>query len=379
MGPGDWVAPMRGSGDRRLFLGCALAAVVTVTAGCGGNASDAATRPDPPLTPVQVETLAPRQFITALVVPGIVEPDTRISLGFRIDGFLARMNVDEGDRVEAGQVIAVLDLADLEREVRVARVGVDQATARAAEAKLLFDRQQGLFDGHNTSQQAYDQARLAWDAARAEQASAGLRLEAAEDRLHKGTLRAPISGHVERRLLEAHEPAQAGQPVFVLANIDTVTVRAAVADTAISRLHVGGAAEVRTAAWPDRTFAGTISRIHVAADPTTRTCPFELHVANADGALMPETVVEVNVALEQSAPALTLPLEAVLRDSAAQPFCYALVRDDDRDRVARRLVTLGPVHGDRVTIETGLVAGDRVVTRGQHFLAEGDPVRIAAD
>ncbi len=361
------------------FTALGVSACLGVATGCGGGASDAATTPARPRTPVHVETLSTKQFEATLVVPGIVEPRARISLGFRIDGFIARLEVDEGDRVEVDEVIAALDLGDLAREVRMARVGVVQAEAHAAEAKLLFDRQQDLYEARSASQQVFDQARLAWEAARAENASAALRLEAAEDRLSKGVLRAPIAGYVEQRLIEEHEAATAGQPVFVLTALDTITVRAAVADTAISRLHVGDGALVRSAAWPGRVFDGTIARIHVTADPVSRTCPFEVTVPNPDAVLMPETVVELEMSMGRSAPVLTVPLGAVLHDAAAQPFCYAVVPDAEADRVERRVVALGPVHGERVAVTAGLAPGDRIVTRGQHFLGDGDAVRVVAD
>lgn len=357
----------------------AVTLLYVATVGCGSRVSDAATTLERPPTPVHVDTVTAQAYEDTLVLPGLVEPETRIALGFRIDGFVARFDVDEGDRVEAGTVIAELDLADLDRDARLAQAALDRATAQAAEAELVFERQQDLHASRNTSQQAFDQARLAWEAARAETANAALQLEAAQDRLSKGTLRAPIAGHIERKLLEAHEPARAGQRVVTLTVLDPIKVRATVADTAIGRLRIGHPVSVHSAAWPDRTFTGTISRIDIAADAATRTRPFEVTLPNPDLALRPESVVDVQVTTGHTEAVHMVPLAAVLRDVAAEPFCFVIGDTEAQPRAVRRPVALGPVRGARVTIVRGLTDGDRVVVRGQHYLGDGDRVRITTE
>lgn len=190
---------------------------------CGPEAPRAASRP---ATPVVVERVRSERFAPALVVPGIVEAETRAALAFRVGGTVARFLVEEAERVETGAPLAVLELDELERDVRAARAELERARARVTEAELVFGREEQLFALASTSRKRLDSARLARDGLRAELRAARLALESAADRLAKGTLRAPFAGHLERRLIEAHEPASAGAPVAILAALDRVVVRA---------------------------------------------------------------------------------------------------------------------------------------------------------
>ncbi len=117
----------------------------------------------------------------------------------------------------------------------------------------------------------------------------------------------------------------------------------------------------------------------MAADAATRTFPFEVHVENPDLRLRPEMAVEVEVALGAGALVPTVPLAAVLSDLGAEPFAFVVAEGGRLARVQRRAVALGAVHGDRVAVAAGLAPGERIVTRGQHFLSDGERVRIVGD
>ncbi|MDJ0865568.1 MAG: efflux RND transporter periplasmic adaptor subunit [Myxococcota bacterium] len=355
--------------------GIVLALALAGALGCGESQSGAVAAGRPP-APVRIEELRAAHHARALVVPGIVEPKSRIALGFRVAGFVERIHVDEGDPVEAGATIAELDLEGLDREVHMAAATLRRAEARAAQATLDFERQDQLVASDSTSKQRHDQARSALDVARAEAAEARLALEAARARREKGVLRAPVSGHIEARHLEPAELAAADVPVVTLVELDPVTVRAAVADSAVALVRVGTEAVVRAGGREQR---GAVTRLAVAADPATRTVPFEVSLANPDLVLRPETVVTVEIRAEAEAPTHTVPLSSVLRGVDLEPFCFVAVDDGAVAEAARRKVRLGTVVRDRVTILAGLAEGDRVVTSGQHFLKEGDALEIIGE
>ncbi len=364
--------------DRMSARAAVGAAVLAIAC---GDAPAVSPDEKPPLA-VRTLVVAPEPVAPALVMPGVVEADARIELSFRVTGYVERFHVEEGDRVEAGQVLAELDLADLERELRAARAALERAGAQAEEARSSYERQRRLHERASASEQAYDAARSADRMARAQLDETRMRVETAEDRLAKGTLRAPRAGYIERRLVEEHELATAQTPVLVLTDLDEVTVRAAVAESHLPRLAVGGAAQVRSAQRPDDPLPATIERIDVAADPATRTVPFELAVANPGLALRPELMVEVEVPLGEPERHLLVPLAAVLRGADTRPFCFLArsgLPDEPGDHAVRRAVAIGAVHGERVVVERGLAPGDRVVVRGQHFLRPGARLRIVAD
>ena len=118
---------------------------------------------------------------------------------------------------------------------------------------------------------------------------------AAQVALEDCRLTAPVSGYIEQRFLDPHEVATAQSPVVVLTQLDSVKVKANVADRALPFIEIDGPASVRSSAWPGRIFEGRIARVAMAADPQTHTLPIEVEIDNPDLALRPELVVEVAV------------------------------------------------------------------------------------
>jgi RND family efflux transporter MFP subunit len=332
-----------------------------------------------PATAVELERVERRQVTPALRVPGLVEAKSRIELAFRVTGFVERFEVDEGDTVARGDVLAVLDRADFERETRSAEAALARARAHARDARQTFERRQRLRESGTASQEAYERADSAHEMAEAEVSAARTRVEQARDHLAKATLRAPIDAAIEARLAEPHELASAEAPVLVLTQLETVTVRASLADAAAAGLRVGRPARVWSPLRPDAPLEGKVVRIGVAADVATRTIPFEIELDNAERVLLPQLAVDVEIPTGEPRRELLVPMAAVLRDADTRLFCFLAVESDGALRAERRRVETGAVHGDRIAIASGLREGDRLIVRGQHFLRAGEAVNPVAD
>ena len=353
---------------------CALASVSICA--CGESASVDAAPPGPPPKPVRVVLVGSVPIAPTLEVPGIVEARARMSLAFRVEGFVERFPAEEGARVEAGDVIAELDPRDARRERALALADLERSQARTVEARLEHQRQSELLQSRSTSRQRFEKAKAALEVAEAEARSATLRVEAAEDRIEDCTLKAPVSGYLEQHLIEEHEFTRAGAPVLVLVDLDTVLVRAEAPHRKLALLQQGSAAMIRSSAWPGREFLGKIHFVSVSADPVTHTVPFEVSLENPSLALRPEMLVDVEVRGAVDETLRAVPLSAVLRDAALEPFCFVVAGDENGTLAERRVVTLGRMIKDRATILSGLRSGERVIVRGQHFLSDGDAVRI---
>jgi len=143
---------------------------------------------------VRVERAAARAVAPSISVPGLVEPKSRVALAFRVTGFIERYAVEEGDRVDAGDVLAELDADDFERSVRVARAASERAAGQARSAAQSYERQRRLRDRNTSSEHTYDEAKSAHEMASAELTEARMHLEQAEDELRKTVLLAPVAG-----------------------------------------------------------------------------------------------------------------------------------------------------------------------------------------
>jgi HlyD family secretion protein len=256
-----------------------------------------------------------------LAASGTVEV-TEASLGFQAAGRITRLVVNEGDRVKAGDTLAVLDrtemhareaqalaqenaaraaLDELERGARAEELAQAQeadsaAAARLADAQRDLARAQQLFRGGAASQEAYDKARLAADVARSqrEQAAQQLRLVRSGPRaerisaqravvasaqalrrqvdaqLANAVITAPFAGVVTVRHRQPGEIVAPGSPVVTLANYDDRWVRIYIAETRLGAVAVGQEASIASDTYPDRRYAGTVSFIASQAEFTPR-------------------------------------------------------------------------------------------------------------
>jgi len=362
---------------RRSFIAATLGLFAFSVAGCSEEGTAKTTPRVAAPKPVQVEIATPKRISSRIHVPGVVEARSSMSLSFRVPGTLLRFAVEEGAFVEQGQLIAELDRRDYLRDQKLAHAALESAQARAADAKRELEREERLRTSNSTSAQRLDNARSNYEVAAAEARQAKLQLEAAEIAVADCALTAPVSGYLEKRLAEKHEFANPEVPVAILTELDSLKVRASVADRSLSMLEVGKPARLRSSAWPDRFFEGRIARVSMAADLATHTLPIEIEVANPDLALRPMMVVNVEIEKESVEEHIVVPMNAVMRDGAMRTICFVVGTDMAGDASAEtRTVTLGRLVGDRVEVRSGLRKGDRVIVYGQHFLQEGDAVRV---
>jgi HlyD family secretion protein len=214
---------------------------------------------------------------------GTVEA-TQVSLGFKVPGKIADVPVSEGDRVQAGQVVARLDAQDLEVQVRSAVATVESARAarsqaRANREKAMRDlaRMRELGKEGATTQQQLDAANAAAQVGRAQVDAAEAQVHQAESALAQAqlqrsyaVLQAPQAGQVTERIHHPGEMVAAATPVVTIANLDTLKVHAAVDETRVGAVRPGDRVEVRVYTFDRRTFPGVVTDVSPAGDFATR-------------------------------------------------------------------------------------------------------------
>lgn len=352
----------------RVLLLPALLLPALLLSGCAGEET-------PAETPRRVLVQQPEPAVEAVqAFAGEVRARHETPLAFRVGGKLATRQVEIGERVRAGQVLATLDADDLRlaREAAEAQLAAAEAEARLAAAE--FERIEVMFERQLVSRSLFDARRSVFEAAGARVEQARAQREAAANQADYGVLRAPAAGVVVQRLVEAGQVVAAGQPAFVLAEEGAREVLVALPESEIARFRIGQAVQIELWATAQRRLSGQIREIAPAADPATRT--FAARVAIAP-------VPDLSIELGQSArvyvarsgeTALSVPLSA-LTESAGQPALWVLAADR---RSARRVVVETGAFGQTaVPVLSGLRAEDWVVVAGVHLLREGqalDPV-----
>ena len=330
-----------------------------------------ACRGDVDATPVGDNTIAPVSVSVAtvtsgsaaqpVVATGIFGPRDEIPLAFKIGGVIDRVLVDAGASVLKGQVLASLDLREIDAMVGKARAGLERAERDASRVARL------AADSVATRVQALDAA-SALNAARADYTTARVNREYA-------TILAPESGIVLTRTANAGSTVAPGTPVLTIGGSARGRVlRVGIPDRDAMRVRVGDSATAHFGAAPAAIFRGTVTLLGKSADARTGT--YAVEITLRDVSSLPAGLVgRAEIAVRATTTAAQLPVDALLEADADSALVYTVGAVEPLIAQPRR-VKITQLMGDYVAV-AGLEHGSRVITRGAPYVTAGARVRIA--
>ncbi|GEM_PF-1087295 len=303
-----------------------------------------------------------RDLSRRITLTGDVLGIKQADLTAKAPGFIEAIYVDRGDYVKRNQLLAVLTYPEQEKAYR-------QAKANFELAKANYLRSVQLWKEHVISQQDYDTALANYkstkEAYKEQEALYSYRI-----------IRAPFSGYIIQRNYDPGHlvyPGVSQSPLFVLADSSKVKIFVYVPEEDLGHLKIGLPAEVRTDAYPEKVFSGSVVRLAQGLDPSTRTMQTEVDLPNPENLLKPGMFARVTLKLFTEHNVLTLIPSAVLHGDQGS-FVY-VVKNAHAHKVA---VKLGLQESDAVQIVDGLVGDEMVVSSGAELLDDGSPVRVAA-
>lgn len=330
--------------------------LLPLMAACGGDAAAVPDATTPPV-PVSLVQVALDSVALPVTATGTYGSRDEVPLAFKIGGVLARLAVDEGDNVMRGQLLAALDLREIDAMRRKAQVAVDKATRDVTRLGAL------VADSVATRAQLQD-AESALAAAEADLATAEVNREYA-------VITAPGNGRVLRRRTQPGALVGPGQEVLLLAN-DTRgrVVRVGLPERDAVRVREGQVATVTFDAMPDREFTGRVAQRGATTDARTGAVMVEVSVTGAD-AMPTGAVARVRIAVPSTAPMLLVPVEALLEADGDSATVYV----EREGRAYRQRVRVLSIAGASVGV-AGLEAGARVIGNGAAYLTDSAAVRI---
>lgn len=346
-----------------------LAAMLPVLYACGTSpAPERDAAPRAPAVSVSVEAVTSGANADPVSATGTFGSRDEIPLAFKIGGIVSRVLVDEGATVQRGQLLASLDLREINAAVDKAQVGVDKAQRDQARVQRL------AADSVATLVQLQD-ATSALEAARSDLVTAKVNREYA-------TIVAPEGGIVLQRLITAGSNVSAGTPIIQLGGSRRGRVlRVGLPDRDALRVQLGDAATVHFDALPSRTFPGRVQMLGRSADPRTGTYAVEITVNGADAlpsGLVGSVAIATRSGATDTARGASVSVDALLeadRDSATV-YTVALASGTSGELIAQpQRVRVSGVNGDRALVE-GLAPDTRIVTRGAAYVTPGARVRI---
>jgi RND family efflux transporter MFP subunit len=329
----------------------------------------------PVIRPVRSVVVEKRQVGDPAVGTGHLRARDEVNLAFRIAGRMIERKLGVGDRVEAGQLVAVLD-SEVERNSRnSARADVAAAQATLDQSVAFERRQKNLLTERVISPNEYDSALRQLRTAQAQLDAAQARLKSAEEQLSYTELKSDAAGVITEKGAEVGEVVSAGKMILKVAQ---QSGRDAVFDVPAQAMRDGLALGEQVEVWlsdhPEIKATGQVRQISPEADPVTRNYEVKVGLTNPpSGMFLGATVVgrvrlKADSLIEIPSSALTM-----IEDKPA-----VWVVDAKDQRVQRRKIAVARYAPDSVIVTDGLESGERVVTAGVQQLHEGQAVKLLA-
>jgi RND family efflux transporter MFP subunit len=405
-GGSEWMAANMRRRSTLVLVGV-LAVALFVILRFSGKSAKAGESAAPSLRPVAVALVTRRPVVNSLTLSGAFRPYQQVDVHAKVAGFIRKIYVDVGDHVKAGQVLAILEVPELSAQVAGAKAEIQRYQDAVRRSESEIQRAESTHAAYHTAYGRLKQASesrpgliaeqelddsMAKDketSAQIESARASLaesqsqmmaartdldRLSALEAYSH---ITAPFAGVVTKRYADTGALIQAGtasetqsMPVVQLAEWSRLRLVVPVPESAVSQLLLGGAVKVHVSAM-NRDFDGRVARFADALDDETRTMHTEIDVENSDGTLKEGMYAEAKIILKQENDALTIPIQALERNSSGGTVLIV----DAEGRLEERQVKLGAESSDRVEILAGVAENDRVVIGNRGEFRAGEKVR----
>ncbi len=322
--------------------------------------AQAATPADKSSVPVEIALVRLATVTDAVETVGSLVANESVVMSPELGGRVEAIEFDEGEPVEKGQALIILDDDIYQAELAQAKASLELSRTNYQRAQKLLRRSAGSVSAR--------------DEALAQQRLHEATLALAQARLEKRTIKAPFGGTVGLRTISVGDYVQPGQDLITLVDADPVKVDFRIPEAFLPSVRTGQTIEVKLDAYPGQVFEGTVYAISPVVDVNGRSLLLRARIPNPDGYLKPGQFARVDLIFDLREDALLVPEEALV-PRGDERFVFRVV---DGKAVMTR-VQIGDRIGDDVEIISGLNEGDRVVTAGQLKISDGAAVRPVGD
>jgi RND family efflux transporter MFP subunit len=326
-------------------------------------------------TPVKLYKVTRQRISEKLIYTATLEAWKRQAITPDIAGKVARIYVSEGEKVRKGQLLTELDTESTRLQLKQAEAALAAAKANLEDARRNLERMERLFKEKAVSDQQYEKAKLAFDAAQAQkdQAEAGVNL--AKHNLEVSIMRAPFDGVIASKNLDEGDvinPMMGGfsasSSVLVLVDYSKIKVRFDVTPSDVVRIIKGQRVYLESYTLPGQQFEGEITAVNSSADPQTKKFRVEAMIKNPELVLNPGTFGKVILEVSTKENSLAVPQKAILENS------YVFVVEGNK--AVKKSITTGLKNTELIEVVSGLNEGDLVIVEGNFGLADGSPVEV---
>lgn len=310
---------------------------------------------------VTTAKLSRKDFKHFVEIQGTVQSDDFVSASSEVGGRILQLSVKEGDNVSKGQVIARLDMEQVDKQIAEIEKGLELA-------QDVFERQERLWKQNIGSEIQYLQAKN--NKERLEKS-----LETVKFQLSKSRVHAPIAGVVEKVMLKEGELASPGYPIIQILNTSKVKVVAEVPENHLTAVKKGEAVTIKFPAL-NKEIPARISLIGKTIHPANRTFDVEVDLSNTDGLLKPNllALMMINDFTEKNA--VSVPLELVQQEANGTSYVFVKV-DGAEGAIAKKIVVkTGLSYEGEILVTEGLSGDEELIVAGARNITENEPIEL---
>ncbi len=334
-----------------------IAITVLLSAGCRNEPVRTTSQE---VTGVRITQVTPETISIPVHSTGMLVSSEEIKLSFKTGGIVAKISVKEGDRVKKGDIIASLNLSEINAQVSLARNGYDKAIRDYTRAKNLYA------DSVTTLEQMQNAA----TALSVSKSS----LEIAQFNLVHSKIIAPDNGIILKQFVKANELIASGYPVFLFGSSGkNWKVKAGLSDRDIVRINPGDSAVVSLDAWPGIKFPAVVDQVGEMSNPFTGTYEIELILNSTGYRLATGFIAGVEVFPSKKETFIMVPVGAIVEADGHGGYVYSVVKSMTVQKIKVEIVT---IIGSKVAIRGNLDGMREIVSEGAAYLRDGETVKI---
>lgn len=329
----------------------------TLQACGGGEEMSENGEDDTPIIPVEVSSVSRGNISAYYSNTATLEAEQEATVVSKVRGIIEEIYVEEGDMVQAGQVIAKIEDDQYQIEADRAKATLDRLYNEYQRNKELYERELIAAETHQNSQYEYESQKATYDLA--------------ELNLEYTSVRSPISGVVSRRHVKAGNMIGIDQPMYRVTDFTPLQAILHIPEHEMSKIRKNQRAELRVDALPNQTFVGHVERISPIVDSQTGTFKVTIYVDETKDMLRPGMFGRVKIVYDTRENTRMIPKSAVISEDLAQSV-YVI-----KDSLAfKKVIQTGYTNGSNVEVINGLDDGEMVVTIGHGSLQDSSKVNV---
>ncbi len=341
-----------------IFLATAL-----ITASCGKKQEAKKAEAEEILT-VEVQPVSRKSLSEPIIASGVLSSKSEMKLAFKTGGMIRRVYVQEGQSVREGQLLAELDLSEIDAQVRQAKLGLEKSERDLERVKKLYADEATTLTNVQDATTGFDVAKQS--------------VQVAEFNQKLSRIYAPTSGRILRKISEQGELITPFSPAFILGTGESAyIVNVGLADRDVVKVKIGDVATVYLDAYPNEAFQARITQIAQTVNPATGTFEAELQIQPNGKKLISGFVAKAEISTGKAPSTLAVPIEALVEADKNTAFVYSY--NTTSQSVSKIPVSIGSIFGSSVAIISGISEGTQIVTKGANFLSDKARVKVISN